>query len=214
MKKLPAKNLGNRLGTAVQKKGRERVEQILDAATELLVEEGYAQFTMRQLAERLGIRLSNLQYYFPSRAILIQKLLERFLDNYMWEISQFSVNRNVTPQQRVIEAIDYLLKDQKQEKSCKIFWELWALSARNCEVAGVMHHFYRAYIDILTEMLQDLKPEVPVRNTKQIAVLIVSMIEGLSLMRGFGKEDDSFLEGIEEVMQRSVLHLMETAIIN
>lgn len=214
MKKLPAKNLGNRLGTAVQKKGRERVEQILDAATELLVEEGYAQFTMRQLAERLGIRLSNLQYYFPSRAILIQKLLERFLDNYMWEISQFSVNRNGTPQQRVIEAIDYLLKDQKQETSCKIFWELWALSARNCEVAGVMHHFYRAYIDIFTEMLQDLKPEVPVRNTKQIAVLIVSMIEGLSLMRGFGKEEDSFLEGIEEVMQRSVLHLMETAIIN
>lgn len=214
MKKLPAKNLGNRLGTAVQKKGRERVEQILDAATELLVEEGYAQFTMRQLAERLGIRLSNLQYYFPSRATLIQKLLERFLDNYMWEISQFSVNRNVTPQQRVIEAIDYLLKDQKQEKSCKIFWELWALSARNCEVAGVMHHFYRAYIDILTEMLQDLKPEVPVRNTKQIAVLIVSMIEGLSLMRGFGKEEDSFLEGIEEVMQRFVPHLMETAIIN
>lgn len=78
MKKKEVKDLGNRQGTAVQQKGRARVKQILDAATALLIEEGYGQFTMRQLSERLDIRLSNLQYYFPSRTLLIQKLLERF----------------------------------------------------------------------------------------------------------------------------------------
>ncbi len=212
MKKVSVKNLGNRPGTAVQQKGRVRVKQILDVATELLIEEGYGQFTMRQLAERLDIRLSNLQYYFPSRTLLIQKLLERFLDGYVQQISQFTLEQDGTAQQRVLAAIDYLLKDQQQEASCKIFWELWASSARNAEIAEVMNNFYSSYIDIATEMLHELNPEVPFDKTKRIAVLIVSMLEGLSLMRGFGKQQHSFLEGIEVEVRKSVLHLISAAV--
>ncbi len=208
MKKVSAKDLGNRQGTAVQQKGRARVKQILDAATSLLIEEGYGQFTMRQLSERLNIRLSNLQYYFPSRTLLIQKILERFLENYIHQISQFTIEQEGTARQRVFAAIDYLLRDQQQEESCKIFWELWALSARNPEISEVMNNFYSAYIDTVTEMLQELNIEVSSDKTKQIAILIVSMIEGLSLMRGFGKKQNSFLNGIESEVRNSILCLM------
>lgn len=71
-----------------------------------------------------------------------------------------------------------------------------------------MNSFYSAYIDTVAEMLQELNLEVSSDKTKKIAVLIVSMIEGLSLVRGFGKKPHSFLSGIESEVRNSVLHLM------
>ncbi len=208
MVEAASKDMGNRPGTAVQSKGRERVEKILDAATELLIQGGHAQFTMRQLAERLGIRLSNLQYYFPSREQLIQKLLQRFLDTCKQEIASLSAV-TATPRKRLLAAIDFLLKDQETESSCKIFWELWALSARDEKVGKIMADFYETYVNTVSEMLLALNPEIPVRKVDRIAVLVVSMIEGLSLMRGFGRQRHPRIKGIEKELREAVLRLID-----
>ena len=209
MVETTSKDMGNRPGTAVQRKGRERVEKILDAATELLIQEGHGQFTMRQLAERLSIRLSNLQYYFSSREQLIQKILQRFLESSMQEITSLSAKKNGSPRKRLLDAVDYLIKDQETESSCKIFWELWALSARDEKVGQTMADFYKTYCNTLREMLQDLNPELPPRKVGRIAVLVISMIEGLSLMRGFGKQRHTHLQGIEKELREAILRLID-----
>jgi len=209
MAKSANKDMGNRPGTAVQRKGRERVEQILDVATELLINEGHAQFTMSQLAERLGIRLSNLQYYFPAREQLIQTLLERFLDASLLEISSFATSKTGTPRKRLLAAIDFVLKDQEKESSCKIFWELWALAARDDKVGLVMGNFYKLYSDTIAEMLQPVNPDMPRRKINRISILLVSMIEGLSLMRGFGKQNHTNLPGIEKELRETILLIIE-----
>lgn len=203
-----SKDMGNRPGTAVQRKGRERVEQILDAATEFLIEEGHGQFTMSQLAKRLNIRISNLQYYFPSREQLIQKLLQRFLDVSLDEMSAFST-ANTPPRKRLLASVDYILKDQEQESSCKIFWELWALSVRDEKIGEAMASFYENYCNIVYDMLFALNPQVPSRKLRRISVLVVSMIEGLSLMRGFGKQRHSHLQGIEKELRETILKLID-----
>lgn len=105
------------------------MKKILDAATDLMIQEGYSQCTMNELSKRLGIRLSNLQYYFPLREQLIHKLLQRFLDNDMQRIDAVSA-RNTPARKRLLTMVDYLLKGLESEDSCKIFWELWAMSAR------------------------------------------------------------------------------------
>lgn len=200
--------MGNRPGTAVHGKGKERVEQILDVATEFLVQEGHGQFTMSQLAKRLGIRISNLQYYFPSRDILIQNLLQRSLEQALQEM-EVLVSAASTPRKRLLSAIDFLLKDQEQESSCKIFWELWALSARDEKVGQIMDDFYEGYCESLYELLMELNPELPPRKVHRIAILVVSMIEGLSLMRGFGKKRHAKIKGIEKELREAVLRLVE-----
>ncbi|MBK7022903.1 MAG: helix-turn-helix transcriptional regulator [Sulfuritalea sp.] len=53
-------------------RGRERVVEILAAAKLLFIQGGYAEMTMRQVSERVGISLSNVQHYFPTREALLQ----------------------------------------------------------------------------------------------------------------------------------------------
>lgn len=208
MVKTASKDMGNRPGTAVQRKGRERVEQILDTATQLLIEEGHGQFTMNQLAKRLGIRISNLQYYFPSREQLIQQLLQRFLDKAKDGIDAIA-KKDTTPRKRLLSTVDYVLKDQDNESSCKIIWEIWALSVRDEKISEAMDDFYESYCTQVYDMLIALNPEVPPRKAGRISALVVAMIEGLSLMRGFGKRRHAYLQGIENELRETILQLID-----
>lgn len=57
----------------------QRREQLLDAAVEVLVREGLDQLTLRDVAAEAGVRLSTLQYIFPSRSELVGALTGRIL---------------------------------------------------------------------------------------------------------------------------------------
>jgi AcrR family transcriptional regulator len=57
----------------------QRREQLLDAAVQVLVSQGLEELTLRDVAAEAGVRLSTLQYIFPSRADLVSALTGRIL---------------------------------------------------------------------------------------------------------------------------------------
>jgi AcrR family transcriptional regulator len=58
-------------------KGEQTRERILDAALELFRTRGYADTTMRQIAEAAGVAVGNAYYYFASKDALILAFYER-----------------------------------------------------------------------------------------------------------------------------------------
>ena len=69
----------SKVPAATQARGQARREQILSAATDLLLEEGHAGFSVRGVAARAGVALSHVQYYFPETAQIVAALLDRFI---------------------------------------------------------------------------------------------------------------------------------------
>ncbi|MEV0294717.1 TetR/AcrR family transcriptional regulator [Nocardia sp. NPDC050710] len=61
----------------IQRRSRERVEQILQAARELLDEGGPAAVTTRALAARAGVPVATLYQYFANREAVLQELTLR-----------------------------------------------------------------------------------------------------------------------------------------
>jgi AcrR family transcriptional regulator len=64
----------------VQQRSRERVEQILKAAAELLAEGGVEALTMRSLAARAEIPVATIYRYFANREEIIAAYLDRELE--------------------------------------------------------------------------------------------------------------------------------------
>lgn len=60
-----------------QKRSRERVEHILEAATTLIAKAGSDVMRMSEVAERAGISIGSLYQYFPDKAAIIRTLAER-----------------------------------------------------------------------------------------------------------------------------------------
>ena len=61
-----------------QRRSRQRVESILDAAAELIAQSGVDATSMSDVADRAGIRLPSVYRYFPNKQAILQTLLERY----------------------------------------------------------------------------------------------------------------------------------------
>lgn len=161
-------------------KGRERRDQILDAAAATLIEAGYADFSLRKIAERIDIRLSNLQYYFPTLVELLSALFTR-------ELERARERFEASGAQDLDTLLTMLLDEQGDSASCRLFWELWALSARNRDIAGMMADFYARYSAAVETLIARSHPDMSPAQRRRRAMLVTAMIEGLSLFRGDGR---------------------------
>jgi AcrR family transcriptional regulator len=61
----------------VQRRSRERVRRILDAAAEIIVEDGLAALSTRSVAERAGVPVASLYQYFGDKDEILLALVER-----------------------------------------------------------------------------------------------------------------------------------------
>jgi len=85
-----------------------RALQILHAADELLAERGPDHVSMRDVAERAGVNKALIFYYFGSRTLLFDKVLERYYKNHAKALAN-AFGTEGTPQERVRRAIDAYL---------------------------------------------------------------------------------------------------------
>jgi AcrR family transcriptional regulator len=67
---------GVRQGTATRRAGKETAARLVAAAHDQLEAETLERFSMRNVAERAGVSLANLQYYFPRREDLLRALYQ------------------------------------------------------------------------------------------------------------------------------------------
>ncbi len=63
----------------IQKRSRETVEAIFDAAAQILSEKGYAQTTTDRIAEKAGISIGSLYQYFPNKDSIMLGIIERHI---------------------------------------------------------------------------------------------------------------------------------------
>ncbi len=159
------------------KKGQKRSEEILDAATGLLNEEGFYGFSMRRVADRLEIRLSNVQYYFQTPAELVKALFNRALD---LSIETFSESAGSETLEGLVA---FVLEEQEDTAYCLLFWEMWAMSGRDSEFHEVMSVFYERYIALVERVVSQTNSCLKGAELRRRAVIITSLFEGLSLLR-------------------------------
>ncbi len=201
---------GHRPGTAVQKKGQRRVDEILDAATAVLVEEGYAQFTTRKIAARVGIRLSNVQYYFPTKQTLLQALVERSIEQYYNVLRAKVAAGSKTPKAQLLYSVDYVLASHAKPEVARLFKELWALASHDKDAARVMDGFYAKWCDMATDLVLQLNPTISRRKAERRAILIIGLVDGHVLFTGAGSEPSPALRGIGKELREAAL-LIATA---
>jgi AcrR family transcriptional regulator len=198
-----------RPGTAVQAKGQHRAQEILRAARAVLISDGYPALTTRKVAERVGIRQSNVQYYFPAKVDLVRALFEEAMAESARALARRMAEGRMSPRQRMIWTLDQFLLSQESREEQIFLRELWALAAHDAEVAEVMNSFYRRWIDLAAANLLEVNPDLGLRRAQRRALLVVSLVDGLSIFRGAAGLDHPALKGIEGEVRAVVLALAE-----
>lgn len=62
------------------------------------------------------------------------------------------------------------------------------MTGRDDKVSHLLNEFHHDYVDAVIPYIQEINRELKPEQVRVRAVLIVSMLEGLSLFRGYGRK--------------------------
>lgn len=164
------------------KKGQETTYKIIKEAYDLLAEEGAANFSMLAIAKRVGIARGNLQYYFPLQKDLITALLYDYREQVQKKHEKIIQNKIKNPPKRFETFIDWVLANQQDVKDTAVIWNIWAMAIHDKELTEILRGHYEFFIQLLAEMLIDINPEVSKTEAEAKAGVLVSLLEGSSLI--------------------------------
>src|ERR1700685_344485 len=118
--------------------GKQRREQMLRAALEVIVERGYADTRIADVAERTGTSPALVIYYFKTRDQLLTETI-RYSEDTWYAENLRRMEGIPTAAGQLAEAIAMICLPENPEP--RLYWllwlDLWAFSPRNPGVAAV-----------------------------------------------------------------------------
>jgi AcrR family transcriptional regulator len=188
--------------------GNDTAARIVLAARELLMTEGYAQFSMRNVAARAGLHLANVQYYYKTREDLVTALLDDTGERYRASYEELRSTAPADREARFKAIIEFNLKDIATAETRRYFIQLWALLTEIDGRAGhLMQDLYAIDIQQLSECIADLVPDTEPAEVRRRASVLAAMIEGMVVVRGAHSRNPAELKKLMSRAQGMALQI-------
>lgn len=156
----------------VQARSRERVDRILDAAAQLLTEQGYNAVKTNHIAKRAGISIGSIYQFFPNRFAIFHALAVRYLDRVADVLSEHIGPEATAGPWRV--ALDRVLDILAEMwRSDEAFHAVWMAIQNTPELRESDEHYADIFVnDILVHFLRRATHLEDTQRLKTIAAVI------------------------------------------
>lgn len=191
-------------------KPQERRALIVQAAQSLLLSQGFSALTLRNAADAANIRMATLQYYFPTREALFKQAFQDIVDK-AWNdvIGKLDSIHPSEPEARLRCYLKSMCDASRDGPLVGCFVELWAAARVHDYAADIMQVYYDDAVLELAKLLKAVKPSMTAQQSRQQAVLSMSMIEGLTL---FNQIDSKAKRRSRVPVERAVASLMSLVV--
>src|SRR5215472_9749752 len=169
-------------GTADQRR-----EQMLRAALEVIVERGYPDTRIQDVAERAGTSPALVIYYFKTKDQLLTEAM-RFSEDTWYEASMRRIAAIDTAAGRLEELVALCCQPEADDPDAPsaswLLWvDLWAQAARHTEVAGVRQKFDERWRDTIASLVTQGQEadEFGLVDAADFAVTMSSLLDGFAI---------------------------------
>lgn len=194
--------------------GRVTRAAIIGAAARVLVDEGYASFSLPSVAQKLGISHGNLNYYFPTRQALLETLIEHLLGKYhnRFVLMRNSAHTGATDATNSVgDLIDWLLDDAVSRRTNRLFRELWAMANHHRYIADALN---RLQDDAVRQIIEALGGTVGGAATMQLeaaSFLLAILVDGVTTSFGTRRRSDPRIRRVRQMAKEVLTALLEQA---
>lgn len=160
-----------------QERSRATVDSLLEAAAQLLVEEGFHKASTNRIAERAGVSVGSLYQYFPNKEALIAAVVEEFGDRQFEVLASTLAHVVDAPLE---EAVELLVKAMLEAKLLEpelgqvLFEQLPQVGQ-----IGVLRAWTERACNVVQAALEVRADEVEVRNIELASFVLVSACHGI-----------------------------------
>ena len=158
----------------------ERKQQILQAAVDIIVDEGYGSLSMRALARASGIKLGALQYHFRTSEDMLRGLVAYIADIYHSNFDAVKANERLT-----IKGVLEFASSEPADGRLQV----------EPLVADLVDDIYAEYLQILEGLLH----KAGSKNPRAESISLMAFVEGSTIFVASGKRwenDDSKIRSV------------------
>ncbi|RZT91969.1 TetR/AcrR family transcriptional regulator [Rivibacter subsaxonicus] len=163
-------------------RGLARAEAILAAAHAVFVTDGYGGFSMRSVAARVGVSLSTIQHYYPSKELLVEAMLLESAARYQRAIDAIVQNMpKASRTDQFMAAMEMFLAEMKRPAVADGLVQMWAAARVDAHAAQTVARIQKRERKTVRSLIAGIRPNASERDCEARAALIVAQIEGLVL---------------------------------
>jgi AcrR family transcriptional regulator len=200
------------MGKSIAKKRySERHEEILSVTINVLANEGHTSLSMRGIADRIGIHLSTLQYYLPTKRDLLRSTIEKSIGSMVRLLDEITLNSSATPEKVLRKALKIHIKACHDPIIPKLFLALWGMSGHDEDVNYLLADVYKNDCRRYSNLIQKVNPHLTKRDCENKAILILAQLEGLVLFISSEKPFASKARVIEKQLWISTERLINSS---
>lgn len=181
----------------------ERTEQILEAASQVFAEKGFASARMDDIAARVGLSKGTLYLYFKSKDALITALLDRLFQREMRDLSALQ-HASGSVHERLQRFVDAILRDlQTWMRLLPVAYEFLGLIFRNKTVRNAFRQYLRTYTSLVRPLIEEgiANGEFRPVDPQQAAIALGALVEGSILLWVYDPESVQLEEQIRKGLE-------------
>lgn len=171
--------------TELTTKGNRRVQDILHAASAILVEQGFRAVNKRSVANWLDISDGNVSYYFPTKESLWLALIEFELAEYYRRHHPESTIPDDDPQAAFDDYVSRWI-DEYQDPRVRIFFsQIITVAESSSRIASKRDEIYEDFVATVRGFAKRLQPKVRAQEMERRVLTAIAVLEGLHAVSAF-----------------------------
>src|SRR2546423_4660316 len=174
-------------------------EQIVRAAAESLLENGYAATTVRAIASRAGVAIGNLQYYFPTKSELLVEAWRYMTAQSVMELRR-ALNQLTDPLEVLEVGVESIWDSLRKLGDIQLAaFDLLVQAPRTERLRAYLPELFTRYREVIQEQLDRLEEGGIIRLTvpREVLVpLVLNTVLGFGLYYVVTRDDESCLRAL------------------
>jgi AcrR family transcriptional regulator len=179
-------------------------EQIVRAAAESLLENGYAGTSVRAIASRAGVAIGNLQYYFPTKSELLVEAW-RYLTARSVEELRAACNQLDDPLEALELGVESIWDTLRKLGDMQLAaFDLLVQAPRTDRLRAYLPELFTRYREVIQEQIDRLEADGRVRllvGREVLVPLVLNTVLGFGLYYVVTRDDESCVRALSAFRQ-------------
>ena len=175
-------------------KNMNQAQKILNAAFKCISERGYANVSLRDIADEAGVVLSQLNYYYKNKEGLFTEIIKKLAQQYLNEIED-NLKKGKSEKERIAGLIRYFQEVlRKKPELFKLLFDLTSMALWSASLKELLNNLFKSVAGLIKKYIMiDFSGREKFKHTSTITLsrMILGTLFGTSVqvMLANGKED-------------------------
>jgi AcrR family transcriptional regulator len=177
-------------------------QKILNAAYKCISSKGYANVSLRNIADEAGVVLSQLNYYFGNKEGLFTEVIKMMINKYLSEIDE-ALNIGETARDKMLSLIKFFKEMLNNNPELfKLLYDLTGLAIWSSSFNNLLGYLFNELSNMIEEKIltkTSLKNNLKNYSLRSIARMILGTMFGIAIQIVLDPDDKEVSEALNSV---------------